>query len=188
MSLKLDQSDGRLQASMRPRINWLVLFSTALVLLIVFGVGISPVLTQIQSAIRHGNPLGGLFLRLLLILGIGFFPAYGIVLMLFSSELMIVTQTDVEIQRRLFGYTTSCMSFPNSTIENLRYDEWSGGKAGAQNAIRFESAGETVTFARQLDAGDSWDLIDAMGTVYKFPTQEDADDSEPARSPAVTNW
>ncbi|HWT66521.1 MAG TPA: hypothetical protein VN151_10450 [Terracidiphilus sp.] len=188
MSLKMDKSDGRLQAVMRPGMNWIVVLSAALLLLIVFGAGVSPILTQIQFAVRHGSPLGGLFLRLIVILALGFFPAYGLVSMLFSSELMIVTETDTEIQRRLFAYTTFRQSFPNSTIENLRYDEWSGGKAGMQNAIRFEAAGKTITFASQLATGDSWDLIDAMCTIYKFPTKEDADDSEPERSPAVTDW
>jgi len=91
--------------------------------------------------------------------------------MLFSSELIILNETTLEVQKWLLGFNLSQSSFLNSTIENLRYEERSG-RYGTQSRIRFESAGETFTFARQASRSDSRDLIDGMLKVYKFPMQE----------------
>jgi hypothetical protein len=88
----------------------------------------------------------------------------------------------VEIQSLLIGVSTSRKEFNNQSIQNLRYEEWSAGRGGRQNGIRFEYDGKTVTFARMAKANDSWDLIDRMCEIYKFSVLA------PAKSPAVVNW
>jgi hypothetical protein len=171
-----------LRIRVRPRINWLILFSALLILLIITGVGLIPAWARLAATIHDGGSIGGPILSLLILSAMAIVNIYAVVSMLFASELVVLDQTTLEIQKWLFSFRLSERSFPNSTIENLRYDEWSGGRSGMQNGIRFDCAGETVTFARQATHSDSWDLIDKMAEVYRFPTQE------PERSPAVTNW
>lgn len=170
----------------RPRINWLILFSSLLILLIIIGAGLLPAWERFEAILRSGKSIGDPILRLLILGAVAIVNLYAVFNMLFSSEHIVLSQTTLEIQRWLFTINLSQRSFPNSTIENLRYDVWGGGKAGMQNGIRFESVGETVTFARQVRESDSWDLIDKMCEVYKFPTKEESTGIE--RSPAVTDW
>ena len=185
MTLKVESTPGTLRIRVRPCINWLILFSTFLVLFIIYGAGLSPAWARLEATERAGGNIGGPILSLLVLLAMAIGSIYAIAKMLFSSDVVVLNQTTLEIQRSLLSFSLSDRSFPNSTIENLRYDEWSGGRAGMQNGIRFECAGETVTFARQATHSDSWDLIDKMLEIYKFPMQ---DSSDTARSPAVTNW
>jgi hypothetical protein len=185
MTLKVESAAGTLRIRVRPRINWLILFSTLLVLFIICGAGLSPAWARLESTQHAGGNIGGPILSLLVLSAMAIGTIYAIANMLFSSELVVLNQTTLEIQRSLLSINLSDRSFPNSTIENLRYDEWSGGRAGMQNGVRFECVGETITFARQATHSDSWDLIDKMLEIYKFPMQ-DSTDTE--RSPAVTNW
>ena len=131
-----------------------------------------------------GAPIFGL----LVISAMAVFNLYAIFKMVFFSEVIVLNQTSLEIQRWLFAFNLSRRSFPNSTIENLRYDEWSGGKAGTQNGIRFESTGETFTFARQATHSDSWDLIDKMLEVYKFPMQNLLSLHQPSHVGNSSSW
>jgi hypothetical protein len=182
MTLKVETAPCSLRIRVRSRINWLILFSTLLILLIITGVGLIPAWARLATAIHDGGSTGGPILSLLILSAMAIVNIYAAANMLSASELVVLDQTTLEIQKWLFTFKLSKRSFPNSTIENLRYDEWSGGRSGMQNGIRFECAGETVTFARQATHSDSWDLIDKMSEVYRFPTPE------PERSPAVTNW
>ncbi|MGO9940142.1 MAG: hypothetical protein ACLPH3_20945 [Terracidiphilus sp.] len=166
--------------------NWLILLSSLLILSIIIGAGLLPAWERFDAILRSGKSVGDPIFRLLILGAMAIVNLYAVFNMLFSSELIVLNQTTLEIQRWLFRMNLSQRSFPNSTVENLRYDEWSGGRAGMQNGIRFESAGETVTFARQITGSDSWDLIDKMCEIYKFPTKEESTETE--RSPAVTNW
>jgi hypothetical protein len=188
MTLKVESAAGTLRIRMRPRINWLILLSTLLVLFIICGAGLSPAWARFEAAQHAGGNIGRPILSLLVLSAMSIGTIYGIANMLFSSELIILNQTTLEIQRSLFSFNLSDRSFPNSTIENLRYDEWSGGRAGMQNGVRFECVGETVTFARQASDSDSRELIDKMLESYKFPMQDSADTGDTERSPAVTNW
>jgi len=156
-----------------------------LFLLIICGVGLFPAWVALESTLRTGRTIGGPILTLLVLSAMASGPIYAIAGMLFSSDLVVLTQTTLEIQRSLLFFNVSDRNFPNSTIENLRYDEWYGGGAGMQNGIRFECVGETVTFARQANYGDSWDLIDKMREVYKFPMQVPIDTE---RLPSIMNW
>jgi hypothetical protein len=183
MTLKVETAQGALRLMVRPRINWLILFSTLLVLFIIAGAGLVPALDRLNAAIQNGGTTGGPIFGLIILSAMAILNLYVVLRMILYSEHIILNQTTLEIQRWLFIFSLSQRIFPNSTMENLRYDEWSGGRAGTQNAIRFESAGETITFARQATHSDSWDLIDRMLEIYKFPMRES---SEP--SPAVTKW
>ncbi len=186
MTLKVQTSNGTLRMKVSPRINWLILFSALLVLLIITGVGLIPALGLLHAALQTGDAIAESIFKLLVFAALAVANIYAVLKMLFASDVILLNQTTLEIQRWLFNIVISRRSFPNSTVENLRYDEWSGGKAGTQNAVRFESVGETVAFARQATDSDSWDLIDKMCEVYKFPTKENS--AEPERNPAVTNW
>ena len=186
MTLQPDIGNGILSVRVRPRINWLILLSSLLILLIIVGAGLLPAWERFEAILRSGVSIGDPILRLLILGAMAIVNLYAVFKMLFSSELIVLNQTTLEIQRWLLTINLSQRCFPNSTVENLRYDEWSGGRAGMQNGIRFESAGETVTFARQAEESDSWDLIDKMCEIYKFPTKEEATGIE--RSPAVTDW
>jgi hypothetical protein len=185
MTLKVETAPGSLRIRVSPRINWLILFSALLILLIIAGAGLMPAWARLGATIHNGGSIGGPILSLLILSAMAIVNIYAVVNMLFASELIVLDQTTLEIQKWLFSFSLSERSFPNCTIENLRYDEWSGGRSGLQNGIRFECAGETVTFARQATNGDSWDLIDNMLEIYKFPMQEAA---ETEGSPAVTKW
>ncbi len=185
MPLQAETSNGMLRVRVRPRINWLILFSSLLILLIIIGAGLLPAWERFEATLQGGKSAGSPVLSLAVLFAMAIADIYAMFKMLFASDLVVVNQTTLEIQRWLFTLCLSQRSFPNSTVENLRYDEWSGGRAGMQNAIRFESAGETVTFARQATESDSWDLIDKMCEIYKFSTRESA---EAEHSPAVTDW
>lgn len=185
MTLKIETSPGILRIRVRPRINWLTLFSTLLILFIIFGAGLIPAWARLEAMQHAGGNIGGPILSLLVLSAMAIGTIYATAAMLFSSELVVLNQTTLEIQRSLISFNVSDRNFPNSTIENLRYDEWGGGRAGMQNGIRFECAGETVTFARQATYSDSWDLIDKMREVYKFPMQGSPDTRH---SPALMNW
>ena len=167
----------------RPRINWLILCASFLVLFIIVGAGLLPGWDRLNATVHSGGSIGAPIFDLLVISAMAVFNLQVIFKMLFFAEIIVLNEASLEIQKRLFAFKLSQRNFPNSTIENLRYDEWSGGRAGTQNCIRFESAGETLTFARQATHSDSWELIDKMLEVYKFPLRESA---EP--SPAVTHW
>jgi len=132
MTLKIETTPGSWRIRVRPRINWLILFSALLILLIITGVGLIPAWARLAATIHDGGSIGGPILSLLILSAMAIVNIYAVVSM--------------------------------------------------QNGIRFDCAGETVTFARQATHSDSWDLIDKMAEVYRFPTQE------PERSPAVTNW
>jgi hypothetical protein len=185
MTLKIETIPGTLRIRVRPRINWLVFFSTLLILFIICGAGLSPAWGRLEATQRAGGTFGGPILGLLVLSAMAIGTIYAIAGMLFSSELVVLTQTTLEIQRSLLSFNVSDRNFPNSAIENLRYDEWGGGRAGMQNGIRFECVGETVTFARQATYGDSWDLIDKMREVYKFPMHDSGDTKRP---PSIMAW
>ncbi|MFP5236031.1 MAG: hypothetical protein ACLGSD_09010 [Acidobacteriota bacterium] len=170
-----------------PRINWLGLFTALLLILIVFGVGISPAWNGLTHAAREGqNPIGYI-LGLAALSGIVLFVAYNIALAVFGSELIVVTSSDLEIQSRVIGRVRSQRSFPNSTIENLRYEEWWSGARGTprQQGIRFECVGETVTFARNATTAEAQEILHRMQQLYSFP-MVDPPDAE--SSPAVMHW
>ena len=150
MALKVQAAADGVEMTIKPRINWLSLFALPSVVFILFGVGIDPALEDLGG---HSQPAsnGRDGFSIALFGGIAVSILFSLVRMVFGSERLTVATRTLEIHSRIFGWSASERSFPNSVVENLRYEEWSGGRSGIENAIRFECAGETVTFARQLD-------------------------------------
>jgi hypothetical protein len=167
-------------------VNWLSLLTAVLLMSILWGVGIAPALEGLRVALHTGRNIFGYILGIVALSGISIFVAYGIFLNLFGSEPVVISSKDLEIQSLILGLIRSRRSFPNSTVENLRYDEWPGVRgAGMQHGIRFECVGETVSFAQCATTTESYDIMNQVQQVYKFPT---SDPSEGDSSPAVTHW
>ena len=181
MTLKADHIAGALVLKISPRKSWL-LFPNLLFLLI-WGWGVTytaPVfLTEWRN---HGARVGQTFLWLILTAAMTMLWLYYFARALFGHDTAIVTPSLLGIESTVLTFTTPRKEFDNQTVQNLRYEEWPGGRAGTQSGIRFEYGGETVTFARQAKSNEAWDLIDRMCEVYKFSTPE------PQPSPAVPNW
>lgn len=187
MAVKLEKVRDSLTVSIGPRVNWLGLFTAFALLLILWGAGITPAWEGLTKAIQAGQSPMGFILGITALSGIALFVAYCIVVALFGSEILVVTSTDLEIQSRAFGRIRSRRSFPNSTVEKLRYEKWWSGARGTpmERGIRFECVGETVTFALNATADESHEIVEQMQQLYKFPT---VDPPEEEASPAVTHW
>jgi hypothetical protein len=186
MTTQHEKIGGGLEFVIGPRVNWLGLLTGLLLVSIVFGVGIAPTWDGLLSAIHSGQSAAGYIAGLLALCALLVFLVVLLVLNLFGSEQIIVDSKDLEIRLLIFGYQRSERSFPNSTVENLRYEEWPGPRgAGMQHGLRFECVGETVTFAFAASTAEAYDILDQMQMVYAFPTvnQDDLGDS-----PAVTKW
>lgn len=166
MSPKADDFQVPLRVRIRPRFAWRFQFSAALIALIIAAANYLPAWDEIKALIQTQPILSPVVLS-----GIALAGLYAVLWMLFSSELIILNETTLEIQSWILSINLSQRNFLNSTIENLRYEE-KRGRYGAQSRIRFESAGETITFAREASRSDSSDLINRMLKVYKFPMQE----------------
>ena len=181
MTLNTDHIAGGLVLKISPRKSWLLL-PNALFLLI-WGCGVTYTAPVFLAEWRnHGVRAGQTFLWLILTAAMTMAWLYYFARALFGSDTAIVTPSLLRIESIVLTFTTSRREFDNQTVQNLRYEEWAGGRAGTQSGIRFEYEGETVTFARQAKSNEAWDLIDRMCEVYKFST--------PAvtPSPAVPNW
>jgi hypothetical protein len=186
MTIKLERVGDSLAVSVGPRVNWLGLFTAFLLVLILWGAGIVPAWEGLMRVLHAGQSPLGYILGIIALSGIALFVAYNIVLALFGSELTLINSSDLEIQSRTFGRIRSRRSFPNSTVEKLRYEEWWSGARGTpmEHGIRFECVGETITFARKATTAESHDIIDGMQQLYKFPI---VDPPEEESSPAVTH-
>lgn len=171
MALQAEISNGMLRARIRPRISWTTLPFLLLFLWIVIGSGLLPASRLLGAALQDGNNLGDLVFRLLIYLSVAIADLYILFRMLFGSDVIVLSQTTLEIQRWVFRFNLTQRSFANSTVEDLRYAEWRVSRFGMQNVIRFESAGKTVAFARQAAEGDSWELIDKMREIYRYPSK-----------------
>jgi hypothetical protein len=101
---------------------------------------------------------------------------------MFYVETISVTSSTLSIAGTLFGIQLRNKSYDNATVRGLRYAEWSGGRSGMQNAIRFEVNDQTVTFARQADEAKSYELIDKMCEAYKFAVPK------PKTPAGVVSW
>jgi hypothetical protein len=186
MAIRQERVGDALKLVIGPRVNWLGLLTAFLLLSILWGVGIAPAWDGLRVALQTGRSTLGYILGITALSAIALFVAYSVLRSLFGSELVVVSSTNFEIQSSVFGFTRSQRSFPNSTVENLRYEEWPGARgAGMQHGIRFECVGETVTFAQNATMANSYEILDQMKQVYRFPS---ADPSDQESSPAVTHW
>ncbi len=170
-----------------PRPNWLGVCTAILLMAILLGVGAAPALKGLIVAGATGHSIGGYLLGLIASLGIIVLLIYSVVLQLFEAEQITITPTDLDIRHFLFGVSRSPRSFPNSTVEKLRYEEWWSGARGSpqENGIRFDCVGETLTFAQNADGNESDEIIEKMRQIYKYPVP-DPPEEEPA--PGVVRW
>ena len=180
MTLKTDQIAGALHIEIHPRKTWRLIPDLFLVFFwgLLGSIRINRLLDPEQP---HNSSLNSIFIVVLS----GVCALYFLYLFLnalFGYDAVAVSPSTLEVQSSLLGLTTSRKEFDNQGVQNLRYEEWSGGRGGTQNGIRFEYNGKTITFARQARTDDSWNLIDRMCEVYKFSIPE------PTPSPAVVNW
>jgi hypothetical protein len=173
-----------LRFAVGPRVNWLGVFTAALLILILFGAGIGPAFDGLRSAIVTGGSLGGYILGIAACSALILLVLYSLLLNLFGTEIITVSSTDLQIQSLICGFVRSQREFPNSTVEKLRYEQWAGRARGEgmHSCILFDCVGETVTFAQDLSQEESYDLIDQMRQVYAFPIP---DPPEEETSPAV---
>ena len=175
-----------LRLTVRPPVNWLGVATAILLIVILSGVGIAPALNGLKLAIDTGRSPGGYLLGIAICSPLILLITYGLLLNLFGSEIVTVSPTDLEIQKLIFGFMRSRRTFPNCTVEKLRYERWPGPRgAGMQSGVLFDCVGETVTFAQNLPQEKSYELIDQMRQIYAFPTP---DPPEEDPSPAVTHW
>jgi hypothetical protein len=178
--IKTDLTGSTLRTQIRPRKSWRIV-SNFLVLAI-WGAFFFASLTGFENrTVIHRSTAQGAGIIAITLVGFSWF-LYVTLKALFYFEIVTVTADDLRIQGHLLSVTFSNQMYQNSSISELRYEEWSGGRSGTQNGIRFLCNGQTVTFARQADTSDSWDLIDRACEVYPFPIPA------PASSSAVTPW
>jgi hypothetical protein len=185
MAIKQEKVNGTLRLCVGPRINWLALFVSLLLLLIIWGAGMEPAFEGFIGALGTTRSIGGYLLGMAALSALSLFLAYGILLNLFGSEVICVTSSELDIQFKTLSWIRSRRSVPNSTVEQLRYEEWPVPRAGVQHGIRFDCVGETTTFAMSATTSECYAIIDQMRQVYDFSVP---DPSEAEPSPAVTNW
>ena len=167
MPIKADISQGTLRVRIRPSVMRLIQICIVLIVLL-FAVAESfRVWDDLRIVLQIQPILGPLVLS-----AVALASLYGVLRMLFSSELIILDKTTLEIEEWIFAFRLSALTFRNSTIKNLRYEERSGGRAGIQRRIGFDSDGERTTFAQRATRRDSMEIINKMLEVYKFPVQE----------------
>jgi hypothetical protein len=176
-----------LKITIGPRVRWLGVFTVLALISILSGVGVSPAYSGLKLALNNGGSIGGYIIGIAACAGLILFLLYSLILNLFGSEMITVSSTELELQWLICGFVRSKRSFPNSTVEKLRFEEWAGRARGdgMHSGIRFDCVGETVTFAGDLPEKEAGDLIDQLRKVYAFAIPDPPQD-EP--SPAVTNW
>jgi hypothetical protein len=178
--LKSDFTDGTLRIQIRPAKSWRLISS--FLVLAIWGAYffVSLVGFKNPTTIHRLTSQGAVMIVLAFVAFL--WILYTTLKSLFYIEVVTVTSDSLRIQGSLLSFALSDRQYENSSISQLRYEEWSGGRSGPQSGIRFLYTGQTVTFARQADASDSWDLIDRARKVYPFPIPA------LASSPAATSW
>ncbi len=167
MAIETEISQGTLRVRIRLSVMRFAQICIGVILLVVAGAETLPSWDGLRTIIQTQPILSPIVLS-----AVALASLYAVLRMLFSSELIILDKTTLEIQEWMFTFRLSQQTFRNSTIENLRYEERRGGRAGPQNRICFDSAGERITFGQQATRSESMEIIDKMLEVYKFPVQE----------------
>ena len=178
--LKTDTIDGTLHIEIHPRKTWRLIFDFLVVAF--WGAFFYASLLGFSNRANIGRSTAQGLGVVIFTLTVFLWMVYLALKALFYYEGITITPQDILIQGRLLSISISNRQYGNSSVSNLRYEEWSGGRGGTQNGIRFECNTQTVTFARQADTSDSWDLIDRVRAVYPFQIPA------PTPSPAVTQW
>jgi high-affinity nickel permease len=165
MPLQFETVAGTLQTTLRPRIHFFMLASSLVILCILLFAGLIPAAENLVLAIQFHTDFLGRLVSVSFLTIIGLFNLYAVMHILFYTERISVNQTHLEICRCL-SLTLSRRSFPISSIHNLRYEEWSMRRSGVRNAIRFETAGKTITFAYHVPTLDCHELVHRIQMLH----------------------
>ena len=95
---------------------------------------------------------------------------------LFGRELILISQSQMEIQTLFMGFVVARRTFDNTRVQKFRYEEWSE-KGVRTCGIRFKYDGKTnVLIKALLNESDSLRAVVRIINVYKFshwkPAQE----------------
>jgi Flp pilus assembly pilin Flp len=174
-------AEDRLDVQVRPKIRWLSLIAAAGLLLVLVSVGVVPALTGVQAALLTGKSFGGFLVGAIAAAIITAVVLYSMLKTFFGTERLLLTATDLEVQSRLFGSVTERLAIPNANVEKLRVEEsWSGEKGTpVERALRFDCAGETITFAAGAERNDAFAILEAMKKLYDFPVAENLKEEPP---------
>ncbi|WP_420238063.1 hypothetical protein ACOBR2_00195 [Telmatobacter bradus] len=175
MTVRIFAAEDRLDVQIRPRIRWLSLIAAAGLLLVLVSVGVVPALTGVQAALLTGKSFGGFLVGAIAAAIITAVVLYSMLKTFFGTERLLLTATEIEVQSRLFGSVTERFATPNTNVEKLRVEEsWNGEQnTPVERALRFECAGETITFAAGAERDDAFAILEAMKKIYDFPVVED---------------
>ena len=87
---------------------------------------------------------------------------------LFGRELILVSQTKMEIQTWFMGFVIARRTFENDRVRQLRYEEWK--QDGVRTCgIRFKYDGKTQVLVKAvMSESDSLRTVVRIINVYKF--------------------
>jgi hypothetical protein len=87
---------------------------------------------------------------------------------LFGRELILVSQTKMEVQTWFMGFVIARRTFDNDRIRQLRYEEWK--QDGVRTCgIRFKYDGKTQVLVKAvMSESDSLRTVVRIINVYKF--------------------
>ena len=179
MAVKILADDKGLAVQIHPPVRWLALLTAFGLLVLLLVVGVFPALTGLQAAVLTGKSIGGYLVAALAASLITLAVLYSMLKAFFSTERLLLTATEVELQARLFGLVTGRFTAPNSGVEKLHVEEaWTGEhNAPILRQISLECAGQTITFAASASRDEAFAILEAMRKVYDFPAGNDPSDA-----------
>ena len=182
MAVKILTNHDGLDVQIHPPVRRLALFSAAGLLTMLIAVGVYPALTGLQTAILTGKNFGGYLVAMLAAALITLAVFYSMLKTFFSTERLLLTATEIELQSRLFGRVTGRLAAPNSSVEKLCVEEsWAGErKTPVECLIRLECAGQSITFAASATHEEAFAILDAMRKIYDFPAVDEKEVDPPS--------
>lgn len=183
MSLRLEQTGGRLRAWIKPRDAWKVYIQLFMPVAWLWAV-LQPVpqVTVVPGQFHAHPSLLGLLENLVTIshaplvqvLVVADLLVFGFLLgsRVLGGELLTVDAVSLEIATLVFGFPVKRRVFTNSAVSSLSYQTWNAGRAGKRNGIFLESNGKNRVFAGQIGGVDAQRLLSSMVQVYGFPARK----------------
>jgi len=169
--LTWEQTGSGIRVGIPARLGWVSLFLTAWLTFWLYGGS-----KAIQAAMKGDSQSGFIYIWLVGWAGGVIFAGSSLLWSLGGRTTFTLNQTELEIERRVFGVVWGARIFPCSQVRNLRYMPpgtrsgfWSNGNS--QSLIRFEADDKTRSFASGISDIEAFALIDKMLEVYPFPKQ-----------------
>ncbi len=181
MAIKIERTGSGLQAVVAAKIDWHIIPLTFLV--VFWGWAVSWCWQRLLATLLTRVPLRWNLFAVTLMCTVGGLTVFWqMAKLLLGRDTVRVSPDFLDIEYAVLGFVVRKKSVRTQQVAGLRYEEWPGGRDGTQTAIRFESDGETYTFARQVKASEAYELINRMREIYKFRL--------PPEKPAagVTSW